>query len=442
MKNIFASLYLLILCVAPCLPLAAQESAPLSLSLAEARAKALAYNEDLQKAEGGVRRAALDKRIAQAALLPQIDASANGIYVAPDMEMMGQTLQMRGAYMAGITLMQPLYAGGRLQAGKRLAGIGETAAREQRRKARAEVIAAADKAYWTCVSVQMKERVVRRYLDYVDSLAAEARLGVQAGMAVENDLQRISAKRAEMDYQLRKAQSGVKLCRLALCYELGLDPETPIVLTDTMPRAEAALNAASADVAHRPETALLRSQIEAKQQQVKLARGEMLPTVGLSVGYTAYGNIKTKGLASNGMGGYIPFTQKMSDNFALAMLSVNIPLCRWGATRSKVKQARIDADLARLDLQKGQRQLTLEAQQAQANLIDGRVLVETAHKSVEQNDESLRTTRLRYAAGLCLLTDVLDAQAAWQQAQTSLIEALTQLKIYETEYLRCTGRLD
>lgn len=439
MKKYLASLYILLLCAEP---LAAQESAPLTLSLAEARAKALAYNEDLQKAEGSARRAALDKRIAQAALLPQLDASANGVYVAPDMDMMGQTLQMRGAYMAGITLTQPLYAGGRLQAGKRLADIGETAAREQRRKVRAEVIAAADKAYWTYVSVRMKERVVRRYLDYIDSLAAETQLSVKAGLAVEGDLLRIGAKRAEMEYQLRKAQSGIKLCRLALCYELGLDPDTPVAPADSIPCAASTHAAANTSVALRPETALLRSQVEAKQQQIKLARGEMLPTVGVSVGYTAYGNIKTKGLASDGAGGYIPFTQKMSDNFALAMLSVNIPLCRWGATRNKVKQARIDADLARLDLQKGQRQLALEAQQAQTNLIDGRMLVETAQKSVEQNDESLRTTRLRYATGLCRLTDMLDAQAAWQQAQTSLIEALTQQKINETEYLRCTGQLE
>lgn len=43
--------------------------------------------------------------------------------------------------------------------------------------------------------------------------------------------------------------------------------------------------------------------------------------------------------------------------------------------------------------------------------------------------------------GLCTLTDLLDAQAQWQQARSNLIEAETQYKIYGTEYLRVTGRL-
>lgn len=50
--------------------------------------------------------------------------------------------------------------------------------------------------------------------------------------------------------------------------------------------------------------------------------------------------------------------------------------------------------------------------------------------------------RNRYAASMTPLTDLLDAQSQWQQAESNLIEAQTQYKIYETEYLRATGRLD
>lgn len=39
-------------------------------------------------------------------------------------------------------------------------------------------------------------------------------------------------------------------------------------------------------------------------------------------------------------------------------------------------------------------------------------------------------------------TDLLDAQSQWQQAESNLIEAQTQYKIYETEYLRATGSLN
>ena len=48
----------------------------------------------------------------------------------------------------------------------------------------------------------------------------------------------------------------------------------------------------------------------------------------------------------------------------------------------------------------------------------------------------------RYSASMAPLTDLLDAQSQWQQAESNLIEAQTQYKIYETAYLRATGQLE
>lgn len=79
----------------------------LNLSQAECRRMALAHNEDLQRADNAVRQAQIDKAIAFAAYLPKIDGTLNGTYLS-DMDMMGVELQMRGMYMAGISLTQPL----------------------------------------------------------------------------------------------------------------------------------------------------------------------------------------------------------------------------------------------------------------------------------------------------------------------------------------------
>ena len=85
---------------------------------------------------------------------------------------------------------------------------------------------------------------------------------------------------------------------------------------------------------------------------------------------------------------------------------------------------------------------TIEVQQAIQNMQDGYKLIHTAEKGLQQADENLRVMRSRYAASMAPLTDLLDAQSQWQQAESNLIEAQTQYKIYETEYLRATGTLD
>ena len=94
-----------------------------------------------------------------------------------------------------------------------------------------------------------------------------------------------------------------------------------------------------------------------------------------------------------------------------------------------------------MELVQNERLLTMEARQAALNLREGYMLIGSARLSVEHATESLRVMRQRYDLQMCSLGDLLDAHAQWQQAESDLIEAQTQYKIYETEYLRTTGNL-
>ena len=152
----------------------------------------------------------------------------------PDMDMMGMELRMRGTYMAGISLTQPIYAGGKIMAGKRLARIGKESAGEQLRMARMDVLVEADNAYWTYIAVERKVRMLEGYCARMDMLRRQVDAALAAGMATENDLLRIEAKYSEVRYQLQKVRNGSDLCRLSLCRVIGAELDTEIVPTDTV----------------------------------------------------------------------------------------------------------------------------------------------------------------------------------------------------------------
>ncbi|MDD6252874.1 MAG: TolC family protein [Candidatus Cryptobacteroides sp.] len=84
----------------------------------------------------------------------------------------------------GITLTQPLYAGGKIVAGHRLAKIGEEAAEEQCRKTRTEVIYDADNAYWTYVPVIEKQKMMNALSAQMDTLFSQVGASIDAGMAI------------------------------------------------------------------------------------------------------------------------------------------------------------------------------------------------------------------------------------------------------------------
>lgn len=414
---------------------------PMKLSMEQCRDMALTTSEELKQADNRLRQAELDDKIAATARLPKIEGSATGAYVLPDIEMTGMELAMRGTYMAGLTLTQPIYTGGKISAGRQMARLGRQIADQQLRMTRMDVLVDANNAYWSYIAVRRKVRMLESYSTQMDTIYKQTSSAVAAGMAIENDLLRIEAKRTEIEYQLQRARNGADLCRMALCNVIGAPLDTAIEPTDTTFNIESP-TAMSLDIARRPEVGLLEKQIDVNMQRIRDARSEMLPTVGLSAGYSYYGNIKLKGFADMGNGTTVPYTQEFRDGIGIAMLAVKIPIFHWGESRKKLHKARYELDNSQLELQRNMRLMSIEAQQAVQNVEDGYRMIHTAESGLRQAEENLRVMRNRYAAAMSPLTDLLDAQSQWQQAQSNLIEAQTQYMIYRTDYLRATGQLE
>lgn len=413
---------------------------PLSLTLQDCRQLALEHNEQIKSANNAVEKAKLDRQIAFAQYLPKVDGSLTGIHMK-DQDIIGMSLQTRGTYLAGINVTQPLYAGGQLTAANRLAQIGQTVSEEQQRKARMQVIADVDNAYYTLIAVRSKVQMLNAYAQQMQELYDRVQLSVRVQMATENDLLRIASKQSEISYQLQKARNGEQLCQLALANQIGTDFEQAIIPADTvlMPSPASQL---SEDFSARPDLHLLQQQVKASELLVKKARANYLPTVALVGTYSHYDNLKLKGALQNLDGTPINVNHTFSGGRPYALLSVNVPIFHWGAELKKVKKAKLDLSDSQLQLAQYERGMRIEVRQAVLNLTDGQRMVETAMIGQQQADENLRVMRQKYDQQMCTMTDLLDAQSQWQQARSNLIEAKTQQKIYETEYLRVTGRLE
>ena len=419
------------------------------LSLQDCRRLACEYNEKIQTAGNAVEKARLDRQIAFAQYLPKVDASFTLIHMQDQdlleiSDIVGISLQTRGTYLAGINLTQPLYTGGQLTAANRLARIGQTVSEEQQRKVRMQVIADVDNAYYTLISVRSKVRMLEAYARQMQGLYDQVQLSVNAELATENDLLRVATKQNEVSYQLQKARNGEQLCQLALANVIGTDFEQVIVPTDTVFNGQFAsgVEPLSEDFSLRPDLHLLQLQVDAKEQLVRKTRSNYLPTVALVGSYSYHDNLKFKGEVNLPSGTNLGYSHTFSGGLPYAMLAVKMPLFHWGVEFKKVKKAKLDLNDSRLQLQQLERSMRVEVRRAVQNVMDTRLMVETATVGQQQADENLRIMRQKFDNQFCTMTDLLDAQSQWQQARSNLIEAQTQLKIYETEYLRVTGRLE
>ena len=409
------------------------------LTLQACRQQALQHSERISRSETTVNKAEFSRKEAFAAYLPQLDASAK-MLMHKDIDILDFDLQMRGTWLAGISLTQPIYAGGRIHAANRMARIGQEISLEQARQIRQEVIYDVDNTYYTLIAIHEKVKMLEAYRKQIAELHKNVSVLVNNELRTQADLLRIETRQSEVDYQLQRARNGEELCRLSLCRLIGADLDAPITAADTvmnvLPPADL-----SADIALRPELSILQQQVELRQQQVKQARAGMLPTLGLVLSYSYFDNLKFKGSMMLPSGRPITANQTLHSGSPTGLLSLSVPLFHWGAERARVNKAKADVQDANLQLQENRSLMSIQARKAIQNLTHGYLLVETARRTVSQANDNLHTQQSRYSAQLSTLSDLLDAQSQWQQAQSNLIEAITQQKINETDYLRVTGRL-
>lgn len=337
-------------------------------------------------------------------------------------------LQLNGTYMAGLQLEQPVYMGGKVASAYKMSKIGEEMAALAKEKTRAEVILQSDEAYWTYTQTLELATTARAYEELVARLLTDVDNAFEAGMKPRNDVLKVQVKLNEANLQRVRAENAANLARMNLCHVVGM-PLTSKITVEYTPDIEPSGTLPEAAVFDRPEYAMLEKQVELKEQQVRLARSEFLPSIGIA-GTFGYAN----GLKLNG--------DKLLDNTSFsAMVSVSVPLFHWSEGRNRVGSARTERNIAALQRDEMSEQMELELQQARNAVQESKMEVTLTLRSLDQAEENMRESKERYEAGMETMSDLLEAQTLWQRARSELIRAQTSSRLCETRYLIAAGKL-
>ncbi|MBG0783277.1 MAG: TolC family protein [Bacteroidales bacterium] len=458
--------------IALVLALGAYAQDTLRLSLDDCHQLALKNSQNIKIAEETINKASGEKIAARAAWLPKISANAYGLYseqnfkkdiylptkvvdpstgqlvpniltnpsgnpvIGADGNPVFNTyaflpidITLQGGVLANISVQQPIFAGGRIIAGNKMASTGQIMANYNKQLQTTQLIYETDKAYYRYLSIRSKVRLAQKYQELLRQLVKTVSDAYETGMKNRNDLLKVQVKYNDAKLQLQKAQSGLLLSQMALCQTIGIPLNSPIAIDDsiTINSSQFAI-ADSISVANRVEYKLLEDQVKMAKQNINLVRGQYLPSAGVSANY----NRLEVGLKD--MNNY------SSNSFSL-MGTIKIPLTAFGEGYGRVKSAKADYNIKQLELQKTKELLQLENEQARQNLINANTQVAMAREAVEQANENMRVTDDNYNVGMETIVNVLEAKLEWQKAYTSLIDALTELKVQQSNYNRITNKL-
>ena len=322
-------------------------------------------------------------------------------------------------YNASLSLMQPIYAGGRINAGNKLAKVGIKAAELKHevnlREKREEI----EKAYWEIVALEEKRNTLNHLEELLDILYRDVTSAIDAGVITESDLLLVKMKKNELKSGRIHLEGGIKLLKMNLFNTIGQgysvvkgvsDESRPnldqIVLSDRLssllppsdyyiPEEELAAGVT--------ETELLNVMVEAKKLEKKLALGEYLPAAGIGLSY-----------------GYSDFTKGNTN--AIGMATISIPISNWGKGSLKLK--RLDNEIQKAVNEKEflSSQLILQARQLWLNLNVAWEQMMVAEENLEMAEKNVYNQMSSFEAGLIPISDVLMNQTTLFEATENLID--------------------
>ena len=337
---------------------------------------------------------------------------------------------LKNGTIAGITAMQPVFAGGQIVNGNRLAKVGEDVARLQLQLSENDVEKTAEQYFWQLVSLQEKMKTVAAVDALLADIHKDVDVAVRAGVALRNDLLQVQLRQNEVESQRLKLQNGISIVKLLLAQYCGLQ-DTTFVLSHQPSDNNAQLssfNSQLSTVNHQqallttPEYQLLGKQVEATRLQRNMEIGKNLPTVAVGAGYN-YHNL----LDNN-------------HTFGMVFATVSVPISDWWGGSHAIKRKKIAYQQA-MDEQRDKAQmLQIRMQNAWNDVVEARQQLQIAQRSIEQSEENLRLHRDYYRAGTCRMSDLLEAQLLYQQACDKHSDAYSTLQNKLLEYRQSTGQ--
>ncbi len=257
-----------------------------------------------------------------------------------------------------------------------------------------------------------------------------------AGLARKIDLDRMNVNLRNIETQRTQLKNAVELQENALKFYMGMPIDTPITLPDTDMNIKPLAIEEAPDVTNRAEYQLLQKQKQLYYYNKKAQEAAYYPSLSVTAGYNYIGQ-----------GPEMPWFKKSADNvywsdFSSISLNLHVPIFTGFGTRAKVRQADIELKKNEQDIKDTKLSLDLAYQNAKVQIQNSLSTIDLQKENAKLAKEVLENTQNNYKQGLATLTDLLDSENSYIQAQNNYTSALLDYKLAEVQLIKAKGELE
>ena len=473
-----------------------------ALGLRECIDIALRNNPDIAAGESEVDVKRAERDVTAGERWPSVHALGGYTHYLDDQRLVAARQNNESGYFsddlfsADLALTMPLYSGGRITNSIKAAELLRRAAEHTLARTKEELVYNVSSVFYAILvqhhvieSLEFSHKTLQEHLKRVNDL-------IDVEKAAKVDRIRTEVRLANVDQRLLQEQNALEIQRHVLASLLGLErkPVNGIQIDGTLVDTPTPIDLNSslkAAFAKRADYEAAQEALEAQARKVDAARGEREPAVSLQASYggrwASGGSGEAQSpssdaiaLSPNGLPSFT-HTSAMRNNTTVAStltptlsqsdtgatvlnvdpsarisrsnqvdadsfvdvgqigVRVDVPLFEGGRISGRIRAERAKLAAAQQRLRKLELQIRLDIETASLNATSAQERIQVTERTVAEAKESLRIEREKYDFGRGTIVDVLDAQSALLESQTSYYRALADYNIALAQLRLATG---
>lgn len=310
---------------------------------------------------------------------------------------------------------QVVYAGGAIDAGIRLAELQKSMSENAVVLTRNQQRFLALGQYLDLYKLDNGIKVYESNIALTDKLIADINTKQQQGMALKNDVTRYELQMEQLKLGMRKLEDQKRLLNYQLCNTLGLEGVMVEPEVDLDRIGDAGIKEADLQSTAAMQSPVIRQsalEMQASDQQLKLAKSEMLPKVALVA-------------SENFVGPFNYDIPPIDNNFNVWYVGVGVrySLSSLFKSNKTVRKAKAQQLQSREAHAVASERVNNDMQQAYTIHQQAFVELHTQQKSVELASQNYKVMNNRYLNQLALVTDMVDASNLKLNAELQEVNA-------------------
>ena len=292
------------------------------------------------------------------------------------------------------------------------------------------------KAYNALVIAYRQYEIIKSSLVYARSLEHDIMVTQENGFAEKIDAERTSVQVNNLATDSIRIGSMLNVSEQMLKYQIGMDINTPIVLTDTVVEQRKqdaqALLAEEKNYDRVPEYNLMTTALKLTEFNLRRYKLAALPTLS---GFWAYGTNYGSGKFND-----LLLFNKYWSNSTLG-LQLNVPIFNGFMRANQVTEAKLNIEKSRNNIENMKQTIDFQASVSRISLKNAVLQVQSQRRNLDLASDVLDLARRKYKAGVGSNLEVTTAQTDQLRAQTNYFSALLDVVNAEADLKKALGLL-